>query len=180
MAVKIPQNIDKEDKLVGPLTLKQFLYVLGGTGITFIAYQSYLQYYLFAHEFFIIAIIAAILSLALAFLKINGLPFILFLGNLLSFIFVRKTRLWRKADTLDQSVPLAKTEPATEEITNETTPTKSELEKLATVLDTGGTMDADNTTPTREISTLPANKKVDNSLIEQELGVEDIFEQTDI
>ena len=48
MAVKIPQNIDKEDKLVGPLTLKQFLYVLGGAGVTFIAYQGYVQYFLFA------------------------------------------------------------------------------------------------------------------------------------
>lgn len=180
MAAKIPQNIDKEDKLVGPLTLKQFLYVLGGAGVTFVAYQGYIQYYLFAHEFFIISFVAIALSLSLAFLKINGLPFVIFLGNLLSFIFVRKIRLWRKDDIIEQSAPLSKKEIGTEKTTTETAPTKSELEKLATVLDTGGTMDSDNTTSTREISTLPANKKVDNSLLEQELGVEDIFKKTDI
>ncbi|HAR55039.1 TPA: hypothetical protein DCR79_02000 [Patescibacteria group bacterium] len=180
MAVKIPQNIDKEDKLVGPLTLKQFLYVLGGAGVTFIAYQGYVQYFLFAHEFLIIAFIAAALSLSLAFLKINGLPFMTFLGNLISFIFVRKTRLWQKSDTIEQTTPLAKMELAPEKTTNEMAPTKSELEKLATVLDTGGTMDTDQATSAREINTLPAKKKIDNSLVEQELGVEDIFEQTDI
>ena len=103
-----------------------------------------------------------------------------FLGNLISFIFVRKTRLWQKSDTIEQTTPLAKTELAPEKTTNEMAPTKSELEKLATVLDTGGTMDTDQATSAREINTLPAKKKIDNSLVEQELGVEDIFEQTDI
>jgi len=180
MAVKIPQNIDKEDKLVGPLTLKQFLYVLGGAGVTFVAYQGYVQYYLFAHEFFIIAFSAIAVSLSLAFLKINGLPFVIFLGNLVSFMFVKKSRMWDKANTLEKSAPLSKKETMTEETSREVAPTKSELEKLATVLDTGGTINTDQSTTAREINTLPANKKIDNSLIEQELGVEDIFEQTDI
>ncbi|MFH1088397.1 MAG: PrgI family protein [Patescibacteria group bacterium] len=180
MAVKIPQNIDKEDKLVGPLTLKQFLYVLGGAGVTFVAYQGYVQYYLFAHEFFIIAFIASAIALSFAFLKINGLPFITFINNLLAFLFVKRSRMWGKDNTLEKSAPLSKKEATPEETTSEIAPTKSELEKLATVLDAGGTINTDQTITAREINTLPANKKIDNSLIEQELGVEDIFEQTDI
>lgn len=180
MAVKIPQNIDKEDKLVGPLTLKQFLYVLGGSGIVFVAYQGYINYYLFAHEFFIIAFIASAIALSFAFLKINGLPFVAFITNLFAFLFVKKSRMWDKDNLLEKSAPLSKQERETEKIPTETAPNKSELEKLATVLDSGGTMNTDQTIIAREINTLPANKKIDNSLIEQELGVEDIFEQTDI
>ncbi|MBU2634752.1 MAG: PrgI family protein, partial [Nanoarchaeota archaeon] len=50
MRIKIPQGVTKEDKLVGPLTLKQFLYVLGGASVIFIAYQYYARAFLYFTE----------------------------------------------------------------------------------------------------------------------------------
>ena len=39
MQYQLPQFIDIEDKIVGPLTFKQFIYIAGGAGICFIAYR---------------------------------------------------------------------------------------------------------------------------------------------
>ena len=36
MQFKVPQFIDMEDKIVGPLTLKQFAYILGAGGFSFL------------------------------------------------------------------------------------------------------------------------------------------------
>ena len=39
MRYQVPQFIDVEDKIFGPLTLKQFLYVAGGSGFSFIIWS---------------------------------------------------------------------------------------------------------------------------------------------
>ena len=36
MQFRVPQFIDIEDKVIGPLTLKQFAYVLGAAGFAFL------------------------------------------------------------------------------------------------------------------------------------------------
>ena len=68
---QIPQFIEMEDKLFGPLTFKQFMYLVGGGGICFILY-------VWLPLPFIIKIIpiagVAALALALAFVKYNGRP----------------------------------------------------------------------------------------------------------
>lgn len=91
MQFKVPQNIEMEDKIVGPLTLKQFVYLLCG-GI--IIYLSYLYFPLLA--FVLIAIAVGLLVMALAFIKINDRPFINFLGSFLSFTFSSKKRTWQR------------------------------------------------------------------------------------
>ena len=72
MQYQTPQFIDVEDKIFGPLTVRQFVYLAGGAGLSFILFQLLP---------FLIAIIliggVAALSLALAFYKINNKPFIL-------------------------------------------------------------------------------------------------------
>ena len=69
MNFQIPQFIETEDKIIGPFTLKQFLYV-AATGLV-----SFLLF--FVLEFWLWVIIAGILmsiGLALAMIKINGRP----------------------------------------------------------------------------------------------------------
>lgn len=69
MQFQIPQFIETEDKIIGPLTLKQFL-ILAGSGLIcfflFFAVQTWLW-------FMITAIVMAI-ALAFAFLPVNGKP----------------------------------------------------------------------------------------------------------
>lgn len=91
MRYQVPQFIDVEDKVIGPLTVKQFTYLSGGAGMMFITYK-YLPIYL---SIPLLAIIGP-LSLALAFYKINKKPFIDFLES--AFVYYTKQNLyiWKK------------------------------------------------------------------------------------
>ncbi len=91
MQFKVPQFIDIEDKIVGPLTLKQFLYLLAGVG-----FLAVLWFYLKLTLFIIIAIPVAILVLGLAFYKVNGRPLVYLLGSLTKYLTKPKLYLWRK------------------------------------------------------------------------------------
>lgn len=91
MRYQIPQFIEVEDKIIGPLTIKQFLYLAGGAGMSFIAY-SLLPVII---SIFVILGIAG-LSLALAFYKVNNKNFVEFLEAM--FLYYTKERLyiWKK------------------------------------------------------------------------------------
>ena len=75
MQFKVPQFIDIEDKIIGPLTLKQFIYLLGGLGVIAISW-----FYFKLGVFIIISIPILVLSLGLAFFKVNGRPLVSILG----------------------------------------------------------------------------------------------------
>ncbi len=130
MRYQVPQFIDVEDKIVGPLTLKQFLYVAGGTGMAYVVYAFFPIYIAVV----IIAIIIPV-SLALAFYKINNKPFIDFLES--AFIYYTKENLyiWKK----EQKSPLRR---SVEEAGNKTPPqvhvprlSDSKLKDLSWTLD---------------------------------------------
>ena len=67
MRYQTPQFIDIEDRLFGPLTVKQFIYLVGGAGLSFILYR-FLP--------FIVAILViapvAVLALALALARLEA------------------------------------------------------------------------------------------------------------
>lgn len=176
---KIPHKIYKEDKLVGPLTLKQFLYILGGASISFVTYQYHLQGYLFFIEFFLIATLISALALALAFLKINGRPFIFFLTNLISYTFIPKKRLWRKDNSITFKLARLKSTQLVGKVDAQKEIPRSQLEQLANILDTGGKMNMESHINEHRINTLE-QKKVKPENLEDELGVEDILKDTGV
>jgi len=93
MRYQVPQFIEIEDKIVGPFTIKQFIYIVGGLGLSFILYR-FLPIYIAG----VLIIGVEALSLSLAFYKINNKPFIDFLES--AFIFYTKNNLyiWKKED----------------------------------------------------------------------------------
>jgi hypothetical protein len=93
MRYQVPQFIEIEDKVVGPFTIKQFIYIVGGAGLSFVLY-SFLPIYI---AILIIVPVEA-LSLALAFYKINNKPFVDFLES--AFMYYTKDNLyiWKKSD----------------------------------------------------------------------------------
>ncbi|KND48338.1 MAG: hypothetical protein AB198_02495 [Parcubacteria bacterium C7867-003] len=91
MKYQVPQFIDVEDKVIGPLTVKQFVYLAGGTGMVFITYK-YLPIYV---SIILIAIMGP-LTLALAFYKINNKPFIDFLESAFMFYTKQNLYIWKK------------------------------------------------------------------------------------
>ena len=91
MKYQVPQFIEIEDKIIGPLTIKQFTYLVGGGGMAFVSYT-------FTPIYLAVILIAVVipLSLALAFYKINNKPFIDFLES--AFVYYTKQNLyiWKK------------------------------------------------------------------------------------
>ncbi len=134
MQFQVPQNIDLEDKIVGPLTLTQFLYVLGGGLIDYLLFQSLARDYMAI--FLIVGIPVALITLALAFVKIQEQPMSHFVAVGILYLTKPKTRLWKRKTDF---VPIL-TEPLKKE-KEEIAPVKhhlekSELEQLAYNLDT--------------------------------------------
>ena len=97
MQYQVPQFIDVEDKIFGPLTAKQFFYLAAGAVLILIMYV-FLQFWV---VIFLGAPIAG-LSLALAFLKTNGVPFIKTLGNAFNYSTSNRLYLWKKTDRQSQ------------------------------------------------------------------------------
>lgn len=91
MKYQVPQFIEVEDKLFGPLTLKQFLYTAGAAAVGFIIWSIF-------PAFIAIIIGAPIVSffLALAFYKYNNRPFIYTVENSIKFFLSNKLYIWKK------------------------------------------------------------------------------------
>ncbi len=103
MRYQVPQFIEIEDKVIGPFTVKQFIYVVGGAGLSFVLY-TFLPIYL---AFPLIGFVA-LLSAALAFYKVNNKPFIDFLES--AFLYYTKDNLyiWKKEDKPIESTTTVK------------------------------------------------------------------------
>jgi len=112
MRFQVPQFTEIEDKIFGPFTFKQFVYLIGGAGGIFVLY-SLLPLYLVI--FFGIPV--ALFSLALAFYKINNQPFVKIAENAFRYLLSAKLYLWKKKEP--KAVPI-----------RQKAPEKTEAEKL--------------------------------------------------
>lgn len=93
MQFQVPQYIDVEDKIVGPLTITQFLYLASAFLFIFIAY-----FFLAPWLWIIAAIIATSLAMAFAFVKYNGRP-------LTIVVFAWLRYLWQPRAYTSQKFP---------------------------------------------------------------------------
>ena len=90
MQFQIPQFIETEDKIVGPFSLRQFLYVGGAGAVSFLLFFT-VQIWLWG----LISVFLLGISLALAFIKINGRPLINVILSAISFYWQPQTYLWQ-------------------------------------------------------------------------------------
>ena len=93
MRFQVPQFIEVEDKIFGPLTLKQFIYLAGAGGLSFVIYE-FLPLFLA----FPVIIVVLAFSAALAFWKINNKPFIFMVEAAFKYGFASKLYIWKKED----------------------------------------------------------------------------------
>ena len=93
MRFQVPQFIEVEDKIFGPLTFKQFIYVAGGVGFSVVLF-------LFLPKFLaiIIALPIILFSAALAFYKVNGKPFVNMVESFVKYTLTNKLYIWKKED----------------------------------------------------------------------------------
>lgn len=116
MRFEVPQFIDIEDKIFGPLTFKQFIYVAGGGGLCYGVYRLLPLYFAIP---LILAI--ALLAWALAFYKINNQPFIKIGQAFIVFLTKNKLYVWQKGTVKPHAVEAAPKVTIQEPVENELT-----------------------------------------------------------
>ncbi|MCA9363614.1 PrgI family protein [Candidatus Kaiserbacteria bacterium] len=93
MRFEVPQFIDVEDKIFGPFTWKQFVYLAGGAGAA-------VMLFIVLPFFFFLLIGGPIIALAvfLAFHQVNNRPFSAFLESFVHYTTRKKLYLWKRAE----------------------------------------------------------------------------------
>lgn len=94
MQYKIPQNVGIEDRIVGPLTLKQLIIIAIGVGISYTLFAITNKIYeINALEYLILAF-PAVLSAAFALIRINDIPLFSYILFFMEFSIKPKKRIW--------------------------------------------------------------------------------------
>ncbi len=129
MQFKVPQFLEIEDKIFGPFTFKQFVYLAGGAGLCFVLYKL-----LGLLLGLIPMLVIAGLSLALTFYRPNNKPFIDMIESAFKYSLQNKLYIWKRRKNTKPASPqtLPKGE---EEIQNISKLGKSKLQDLAWSLD---------------------------------------------
>lgn len=91
MRYQVPQFIEIEDKIFGPLTFKQFIYVAGGVGICVLLFTFFPRFLAFILSAPVVAF-----SGALAFYKFNNKPFIDLVESFFKYSLTNKLYIWKK------------------------------------------------------------------------------------
>ncbi len=91
MRYEVPQFIDVEDKIFGPLTFRQFAYLAGGAGLCYLTYKVVPTFIAI-----VIMLPLAAFSLALAFVKVNQKPLINVVESAINYLVRGKLYLWKK------------------------------------------------------------------------------------
>lgn len=131
----VPQFIDAEDRIIGPITARQFIILMVVGLMEFILFKllSFVQ-------FLIVGIPLVAMGGIVAFVRINGQPFHYFFLNLLQTMKKPRLRVWSKTysdseikDFSTQIIP-----PATKPFERKEFTAGSRLQELTLVVNTGG------------------------------------------
>ncbi len=91
MEFQVPQFIEEKPKIVGFLTLAQFLYLAGGALISFVGFRV-LSFFLWL----LVTLVVGTAAVFLAFVKINGQAFPKLLASLLNYFWKPRTFTWQR------------------------------------------------------------------------------------
>jgi hypothetical protein len=128
----VPQFIDVEPKIIGPINVRQFLIFLGAALIIFIFYKIF-----DFSTFVILSVMVFAISGVFAFLKINGRPFHYFLLNLVQAFKKPGLRIWNHKVASFESKEEKQIE-YEKIITPDKYFSKEKLAKLSLIIDTKG------------------------------------------
>ena len=93
MKFQVPQFIETETKLIGPFTLKQFLWLASGGAIIFLFFLT-----LNTYVFFVVAIPIGATSVALAFVRINETPLMNYVIYGITYFLNPKQYIFKKEE----------------------------------------------------------------------------------
>lgn len=132
----VPQFIDVEDKILGPINVRQFLTILTGTGLIIGAYQLLFKAANQPGIFVFTAIGILMGVIAVAFVRVNGRPFHLFVLNVLQSLKTPRQRIWNNEIT--ERLQYWKEPPPPQQVPSKQPMTATKLAKLSLLVDTGG------------------------------------------
>jgi len=148
----VPQFIDMEPKIIGPLSLRQFFtLVIGGMVVAVERRYSDLA------MFIVLVIPTAAIFVTFTFANINGVPFHYFLLNFIGALSRPFLRIWSKNYKIKSRV--AKTEIKTEDKLPQSPPkmiSHQKLSELALIVDTGGAFHQEDFAEKLPAETAPA------------------------
>lgn len=128
----VPQFIDVENKIIGPVTTRQFLIILGAGIIAALSYK------LFDFSLFLtVTVITLAIAAVLAFVRINGRPFHFFILNITQTLRRPRLRVWNNRAMVATTAEKIFIKPEEKSAPKEYYK-KSRLAELALVVDTRG------------------------------------------
>jgi len=92
---QVPQFIETEDKIIGPLTIKQFLILAAAGAISFLTFFVF-QTWLWVMTTIFFGAIAAFFS----FIKINGQPSYVVLFSAFAYLWKPRLFVWQKKEEM--------------------------------------------------------------------------------
>lgn len=131
---KVPQNVEAEDKILGPLTFKEFIYFL----MAF--FWAAICFGIFRKVPILMILVGGpptTLLLLLAFYNKDGQSFEQLLLAMVQFFAANRKRVWVK-DELVETFHVEPTKVALEQTQRNPAEVRSELEKLANLIDSRG------------------------------------------
>jgi len=134
----VPQFIDVETKIIGPVTTRQFLIMMVDGLLCFIFYKIF-----YFNTFIVVALICTGIFGVVAFFKVNGVPFHYFFLNLMQTLRRARLRVWRK-DVLTSLPPKEKVKEVKKELMSKPQLSGSRLSSLALTVNTGGAFYEEN------------------------------------
>lgn len=109
MMTNVPQFIDVEDKVAGPFTWRQLGWMFGMGTILFLLYTV-----LESGLFYIVSVPVALLFIALAFYRPNGMALPQFIFYSFVFLFRPKVMVWERPARRSSVAPVSSGETVTE------------------------------------------------------------------
>ena len=140
--IVVPQFLDAEDKIFGPITVRQFIEMMIAGMLCFVFYKVF-DFTLFVTASMVVIFVAIII----AFAKINGQSFHYFALNFIQTLKSPKLKIWKKKITTAQLLADLK-KPKEAKVSPPKAPrqplTQSHLSELALIIDTGGVYRGEN------------------------------------
>lgn len=136
MQFLVPQFIDVESKIIGPISVRQFIILVVTAGLDFLAFKILPLIAGFVVMFFLTAI-----ACAFAFGKVNTQPMHYFVLNLIQTLRRPRQRLWHRAQYTEHKI-----EEVTEDRSYTAKPmvSQSRLAEMSLLVDTGGSYGIDS------------------------------------
>jgi hypothetical protein len=129
----VPQFIDVEDKIIGPITVRQFIIMLVTALLIALAYRVF-DFTLFI----VLGLFFFAVGSTFAFVKINGAPFHFFVLNLVETLKKPRLRIWYKDDTLRTGVEFDSLPTLSPVVASNRQYSQSRLNELSLIVDTQG------------------------------------------